>query len=72
VYAWAFEGDCDPEQINSNSFSLEWPPKSGKRQEFPEVDRAGWFALDVARTKIARGQVALLDDLGRVLRPERR
>jgi predicted NUDIX family NTP pyrophosphohydrolase len=72
VYAWAFEGDCDAEQINSNSFSLEWPPKSGKRQEFPEVDRAGWFALDVARTKIARGQVALLDDLGRVLRSERR
>jgi predicted NUDIX family NTP pyrophosphohydrolase len=67
VHAWAVEGDCDAEKIKSNSFSLEWPPKSGRRQEFPEVDRAGWFTMDVARTKIVRGQVAFLDELKRVL-----
>ncbi len=61
VMAWAFEGDCDVEKIRSNTLSIEWPPKSGKLQEFPEVDRAGWFPLELARTKILKAQAAFLD-----------
>ena len=68
VHAWAVEGDCDAERIKSNTFSLEWPPNSGKRQDFPEVDRAGWFTMDAARSKIVKGQIAFLDELKRVLR----
>jgi predicted NUDIX family NTP pyrophosphohydrolase len=63
VQAWAFEGDCQPESLTSTTFSLEWPPRSGRRQEFPEVDRAGWFSLEEAKRKIVPGQVALLDEL---------
>lgn len=63
VQAWAFEGDCDPASLKSATFSLEWPPRSGRRQEFPEVDRAGWFSLEEARRKILPGQVAFLDEL---------
>jgi predicted NUDIX family NTP pyrophosphohydrolase len=61
ITAWAFEGDCEPSEISSNTFSIEWPPKSGKQQEFPEVDRADWFALKAARLKILKGQVGFLD-----------
>ena len=63
VTAWAFEGDCDPAQIRSNTFSMEWPPKSGKSREFPEVDRADWFPLDAARGKLLKGQLGFLDRL---------
>jgi predicted NUDIX family NTP pyrophosphohydrolase len=63
VQAWAVEGDCDPAALRSNTFTMEWPPRSGRRQEFPEVDRAEWFTLDVARNKIHKGQVALLVEL---------
>jgi predicted NUDIX family NTP pyrophosphohydrolase len=63
VHAFAAEGDLDPAAIRSNTFSLEWPPKSGRIQEFPEIDRAGWFALDDARTKIVAGQRAILEAL---------
>src|SRR5437660_1680808 len=49
VQAWAFEGDCDPSAIKSNTFSLEWPPRSGRMAEFPEVDRAGFFPFEAAR-----------------------
>jgi predicted NUDIX family NTP pyrophosphohydrolase len=63
VLAWAVEGDCDATQIRSNLFSMEWPPKSGLQAQFPEVDRAGWFTLDEARSKILASQVPLLDDL---------
>jgi predicted NUDIX family NTP pyrophosphohydrolase len=57
------EGDLDATQIRSNSFSLEWPPKSGKMREFPEVDRAEWFSINAAREKIPKGQTAFLDQL---------
>jgi predicted NUDIX family NTP pyrophosphohydrolase len=67
VYAWAVEGDCRAESIKSNLFTLEWPPRSGKRKEFPEVDRAAWFDLTTAKEKILKGQVALLEDLERKL-----
>jgi predicted NUDIX family NTP pyrophosphohydrolase len=68
VYAWAAEGDCKAESIKSNSFTMEWPPRSGKRTEFPEVDRAGWFSIEVAREKILKGQLMLLDELQRILK----
>ena len=63
VSAWAFEGDCSPKEIQSNTFSMEWPPKSGHKREFPEVDRADWFALDDARRRIVKGQIGFLDRL---------
>ena len=63
VHAWAFEGDCDPKDIKSNTFTMEWPPKSGKQQAFPEIDRAEWFDLTAAMTKIKAGQEALIDEL---------
>jgi len=61
VTAWAFEGDCDETAIQSNTFSLEWPKRSGQMREFPEVDRAGWFALPDARKKLLPAQLAFLD-----------
>ena len=63
VTAWAVEGDLDAEAITSNTFELEWPPRSGRRQEFPEVDRVAWFTLDAARVKILAAQAPLLDRL---------
>jgi predicted NUDIX family NTP pyrophosphohydrolase len=60
VHAWAFEGDCAPETIRSNTFKVEWPPSSGQWREFPEVDRAQWFTLEEARRRINPAQVALL------------
>jgi len=61
VTAWAVEGDLDVSDVHSNTFELEWPPRSGRMQEFPEVDRAEWFDLETARRKLVKGQVALLD-----------
>jgi predicted NUDIX family NTP pyrophosphohydrolase len=61
VAAWAFEGDCDPRKIRSNTFSMEWPPKSGKMREFPEVDRADWFSPEDARKHILEGQSGFLE-----------
>jgi len=52
VFAWAFEGDCDVSRLRSNTFSMEWPPRSGRQREFPEVDRGEFFTLDTAREKI--------------------
>ena len=72
VYAWAFEGDCDPAQIHSNRFSMEWPPRSGQRAEFPEIDRAGFFDLSMARRKIKPAQWDLLVELTARLRAEGR
>jgi len=63
VHAWTVEGDCDISQVRSNTFQMEWPPHSGKQQEFPEVDRAEWFDLPTARTKILKSQIGILDEL---------
>jgi predicted NUDIX family NTP pyrophosphohydrolase len=63
VHAWAVEGDIDHEQITSNLFEIEWPPKSGRMASFPEVDRAGWFVADIARQKIIPGQAAFITEL---------
>jgi predicted NUDIX family NTP pyrophosphohydrolase len=60
---WAAEGDLDADAAHSNTFALEWPPRSGRIQEFPEIDRAAWVPVDEARTKLVRGQVPLLDRL---------
>lgn len=68
IHAWAVEGDCDPAQLHSNEFELEWPPKSGRRQSFPEADRAAWFPIDEARQRIIAGQAPFLDQLLSVLR----
>jgi predicted NUDIX family NTP pyrophosphohydrolase len=63
VVAWALEGDADADAVRSNTFTMEWPPRSGSMREFPEIDRAGWFGLDEAREKILPAQAPLLDRL---------
>ena len=63
VQVWAVEGDLDAERIRSNTFEMEWPPRSGQQQSFPEVDRAGWFTIEQARVKLLPGQVVFLDRL---------
>ena len=68
VSAWAIEGDLNPGTITCNTFSIEWPPKSNKIQDFPEVDKAEWFTLAVARTKINPAQVGFIDELEGILK----
>jgi|SRR5690349_7159869 len=68
VQAWAVRGDFDPELLRSNTFPLEWPPKSGRVQEFPEVDRAAWFPIETARRKILKGQAGFLNQLQELCR----
>jgi predicted NUDIX family NTP pyrophosphohydrolase len=63
VTAWALEGDFDPATLSSNTFTMEWPPRSGRAAEFPEVDRAAWHDIETARRKLNRGQVPFLDAL---------
>jgi predicted NUDIX family NTP pyrophosphohydrolase len=63
VQAWAFAGDCDPRHTRSNSFTMEWPPRSGKQEEFPEVDRAEFFEIEEAKRKINPAQAELLAEL---------
>lgn len=58
---WAVEGDVDASAVHSNLFEMEWPPRSGKHARFPEVDRAGWFAPELARIKLTKGQLQVLD-----------
>jgi predicted NUDIX family NTP pyrophosphohydrolase len=67
ITAWAFEGDADPRDLKSNHFDLEWPPRSGRMQSFPEVDQLGWFDLAHARRKLLAGQAPFIDALERVL-----
>jgi len=68
ITAWAFEGDCDASTVKSNTFLMEWPPRSGRQQEFPEVDRADWFVIPAAKEKIIKGQSGFLDELSQILR----
>jgi predicted NUDIX family NTP pyrophosphohydrolase len=67
VTAWAVEGDLDPEHAVSNEFEMEWPPRSGRMQEFPEIDRVEWFDLPTARTKIMPAQSPFIDRLEQTL-----
>jgi predicted NUDIX family NTP pyrophosphohydrolase len=69
VMAWAAAGDFDAAAIASNTFAMEWPPRSGRMESFPEVDRAAWFSLTEARQKILAGQVPLLEQLEKLLGP---
>ena len=63
VQAWAVEGEIDADSVHSNLFSMEWPPRSGKQQEFPEVDRGEWFSIAAGREKLIPGQIGFLDEL---------
>jgi predicted NUDIX family NTP pyrophosphohydrolase len=63
VHAWAIEGDIDHETIVSNIFEIEWPPRSGKKQTFPEIDRTAWFDIETAKKKINPAQAAFVDEL---------
>lgn len=63
VMAWALEKDVDPSVIVSNSFSIEWPPRSGIQKKFPEIDKAGWFTVEEAKSKIIEAQFALIEEL---------
>ena len=63
VSAWAAEGDLDADAVRSNTFTMEWPPRSGQEVEFPEIDRAGWFGVDAAREKLVAAQAEFLDRL---------
>ena len=67
ITAWAVEGDFDPDRIKSNTFTMEWPPHSGKQAEFPEVDRAGWFTTETAIRKISKGQIGFIEELCKIL-----
>jgi predicted NUDIX family NTP pyrophosphohydrolase len=68
VSAWAAEGDLDADSVRSNTFTMEWPPRSGRTAEFPEIDRAAWFDLETAREKLVPAQAELLDRLQSVAR----
>ena len=67
VYAWALEKDLDAAAIKSNAFEMEWPPKSGKQQSFPEIDKAQWFSAPEARQKINTSQAGLIDELAALI-----
>jgi predicted NUDIX family NTP pyrophosphohydrolase len=67
VHAWAVEGELDPATIKSNTFEIEWPPRSGKRATFPEIDRAEFFDFDAARVKMSPAQAPWLDELAALL-----
>jgi predicted NUDIX family NTP pyrophosphohydrolase len=72
IQAWAIEGDLDAAAVHSNLFSMEWPPKSGRQQEFPEIDRAQWFTIAAGRSRLNPGQAPLLDQLEAALISRRR
>lgn len=67
ITAWAFEGDADPSRLVSNTFEMEWPPRSGRTQAFPEVDRLEWFDFETARRKLIAGQAPFVDALAQWL-----
>jgi predicted NUDIX family NTP pyrophosphohydrolase len=69
VYAWSVEGDLDASAVRSNLFTMEWPPRSGVQREYPEVDRAAWYAMDAARVQLLLAQRPLLDALEALLGP---
>lgn len=72
ISAWAFEGNCRAETIKSNTFTMEWLPRSGRQAEFPEVDRAAWFSIEQAKKKILKGQVGFIEELCSLVECENR
>ena len=71
VYAWAVRSDFDVATLRSNEFEMEWPPKSGRLQKFPEIDRAEWFTVEIARQKMLKGQLPLLQQLLQITQSQR-
>ena len=69
VFCWAVQGDMDDKLILSNTFEMEWPPRSGKKQTFPEVDKAGWFDVETAKKKMNEAQVGLIENLLQFIKP---
>ena len=67
VSAWAFEGDCDPAALRSNTFQMEWPPRSGKMREFPEIDRADFFTIEAARERMHPAEFDFVSRLGQLV-----
>jgi predicted NUDIX family NTP pyrophosphohydrolase len=67
IFAWAFEGDCDPAELKSNTFTIEWPPKSGRQQEFPEIDQAAFFTVAQAKEKMHPVEFPLVTRLRELL-----
>ncbi len=67
IYTWAVKADLNASKIKSNTIEIEWPPKSGKKLEIPEVDKAGWFSFEEARLKIMKGQISILEQLAEKL-----
>jgi predicted NUDIX family NTP pyrophosphohydrolase len=72
VHGWAFQGDCDVTTVTSNNFRMEWPPKSGRQAEFPEIDRVEFFDFQAAMKKIKAGQDQMLQELQAILEAQRR
>ena len=70
ISVWAVEGNCDASKIESNTFLMEWPPRSGKKQEFPEVDRGEWYTIDMAKKKLLKGQLGFIEELCKLLKYE--
>ena len=70
VTAWAFEGDCDPTKLKSNTFMMEWPPRSGRQMKVPEVDRGCWYGVEEARSRLLAGQRIFLDRLLEIVRTD--
>jgi len=70
VYAWALESDFDTSIVKSNTFEMEWPPRSGKMTHFPEIDKAEWFSLEKAREKLLAGQVGFIFELQKILKKD--
>ena len=68
IYAWALQSDIEPSPIRSNVFEMEWPPRSGKKKQFPEIDKADWFNFAEARKRIVIGQVPLLEEINQRLK----
>ena len=67
IFAWLIKGDIDHLQIRSNLFEMEWPPRSGKLQTFPEIDRGAWFTIHEAKAKLLPGQIGFLDEMMRII-----
>lgn len=70
VHAWAFQGDCDPSEIRSNTFKIEWPPRSKQMKEFPEIDQARFFSVTEARQRVNQSQVPFIDRLVQIVTAE--
>jgi len=67
IYAWALEGEMEINKVKSNNFEMEWPPKSGKMMQFPEIDKAGWFDVSQAKEKIIAGQIAFISEFEEIV-----